>query len=107
VEDVVKRHIEKTPGVVGGRARIVGHRVRVMDVVVWHEMRGYCADEIVAMFPGVTLADVYAALAYYFDHREEIAADFRRDQELTESLPALTGSKLQGKLTSATASRRG
>ena len=77
--DVIAQHIEKTPGVVGGRARIAGHRIRVMDVVVCHEKRGYSPDEIVAMFPGITLADVYAALAYYFDHRDEIEAEFHRE----------------------------
>jgi uncharacterized protein (DUF433 family) len=73
--------IEKTPGVCGGRACIAGHRVRVQDVVAWHEKRGYSPDEIVDMFPGITLADVYAALAYYFDNREEIEADFKASDE--------------------------
>jgi uncharacterized protein (DUF433 family) len=98
MEDNPIQHIEKTPGVVGGKARIAGHRIRVMDIVVWHEMRGYCADEIVQMFPGITLADVYAALAYYFDHREEIEADFRKDEELAQALKAQFPSKLQEKL---------
>ena len=40
--------ITKTPGVCGGRACIAGHRIRVMDIVVWHEFRGYAPDEIVA-----------------------------------------------------------
>jgi uncharacterized protein (DUF433 family) len=57
-------HIEKKPGVCGGRACIAGHRIRVADIVAWHEKRGYCPDEIMALFPGITLADVYAALAY-------------------------------------------
>lgn len=72
MENVIAQHITKTPGICGGRPCIAGHRIRVQDIVVWHEMRGYCPDEIVDMFPGITLADVYAALAYYFDHREEI-----------------------------------
>ena len=49
----------KTPGVCGGRL-YRRHRVRVQDIVVWHERRGYSPDEIVDMFPGITLADVYA-----------------------------------------------
>jgi uncharacterized protein (DUF433 family) len=97
MENVVKQYITKTPGVCGGRACIAGHRIRVLDIVVWHEMRGYCADEIVDMFPGITLADVHAALAYYFDHREEIEADFGRDQELDEWARANAPSKLRDK----------
>jgi hypothetical protein len=69
-----------------------------MDIVVWHEQRGYAPDEDVAMFPGITLADVYAALAYYFDNRAEIEADFQHDQQLAEALHARFPSKLQEKL---------
>jgi len=69
------QRITKTAGVCGGKACIAGHRIRVMDVVVWYEQRGYSPDEIVEMFPGITLADIHAALAYYFDNRIEIEAD--------------------------------
>jgi uncharacterized protein (DUF433 family) len=98
MEDVIRQHITKTPGVCGGKACIAGHRIRVMDVVVWHEMRGMCPEEIVYNFPGITLADVYAALAYYFDHRDEIEADFRHEREVAESLKHLFPSVLQEKL---------
>src|SRR5919206_160410 len=69
---VSKEHITKTPGVCGGKACIAGHRIRVMDIVVWHEQRGMSPEEIVYAFPGITLADVHAAFAYYFDNRAEI-----------------------------------
>jgi len=92
------QHITKTPGVCGGKACIAGHRIRVMDIVLCHEMRGYSPDEIVEMFPGITLADVHAALTYYFDHRQEIEGDFKHDQELAEKLRPQFPSKLQEKL---------
>jgi uncharacterized protein (DUF433 family) len=81
VEDVIRQHISKTPGVCGGRACIAGYRIRVLDVVVEHEKRGLRPEEIVYQYPGITLADVYAALAYYLDNRAEIDADFRKDEE--------------------------
>jgi uncharacterized protein (DUF433 family) len=100
MESVTRPYITKTPGVCGGKACVAGHRIRVMDIVGWHEMRGHCADEIVDVFPGITLAEVHAALAYYFDNREEIEADFRRDREIAESLrsefPSLLKEKLRG-----------
>lgn len=96
--DVLVNHIEKTPGLCGGKARIAGHRIRVIDIVVFHEHRGYSPDEIVEMFPGVTLADVHAALAYYFDNRTEIEADLNGDAELAERLRPLFVSKVQDKL---------
>lgn len=44
------------------------------------------ADEIVAGYPQITLADVYAALAYYHSHREEIQGHMRDDHEFVDNL---------------------
>ena len=82
-----KRHIEITPGVCGGRARIAGHRIRVQDIVLWTEL-GQSPDQIVADFPQLSLADVYAALAYYHDHREEIDRQVRQDDQFVAQLKA-------------------
>jgi uncharacterized protein (DUF433 family) len=98
VEDVIRQHITKTPGVCGGWACIAGHRIRVMDIVVLHEMRGMCPEEIVYVYPSITLADVHAALAYYFDNREEIQAEFRKEDEIAEALRHKFPSKLQERL---------
>jgi uncharacterized protein (DUF433 family) len=64
-------HIEITPGIAGGKPRIAGHRITVQHIAIWHERLGKSADEIATDYD-LTLADVYAALAYYFDHRAEI-----------------------------------
>jgi uncharacterized protein (DUF433 family) len=87
--------ITKTPGVCGGRACIAGHRVRVLDVVIWREQEGMTPDEIVSQVPSIALADVHAALAYYDDHREEIQEEIRLEREHAEELyrnnPSLLG----------------
>ncbi len=70
--DVSKEHIEIVEGPGGPKPRIAGHRVRVEDIVIWHEEIGMSAQEIVQEYPTITLADVYAALAYYWDHCEEM-----------------------------------
>lgn len=99
--DLLVKHIEKTPGVCGGRACIAGHRIRVQDIVAWHERRGYSPDEIVDLFPGITLADVYAALAYYFDNRQEIDEELRKSDEwaqwVTTNVPSKIPAELRGK----------
>jgi uncharacterized protein (DUF433 family) len=76
----VASHIEITPGICAGKPRIAGHRIRVQDIVLWTE-EGQSADEILAEFPQLSLSDVYAALAYYHDHREPIDKDIREDEE--------------------------
>jgi hypothetical protein len=50
------------------------------------------------MFPGITLADVHAALTYYFDHCEEIEEEFRQDEEAAKKLLTCHPSKVQEKL---------
>jgi uncharacterized protein (DUF433 family) len=91
-------HIEITPGICGGKPRIAGTRIRVQDVVVWSERIGLSADEIVSRFPQLTLADVYAGLTYYHDHREAIDADMEVGRALVEEMRQFYPSKLQAKL---------
>jgi uncharacterized protein (DUF433 family) len=58
--NVIKEHIEITPGICGGKPRIAGHRIRVQDIVIWHEQMGMSPDEILYHYPSITLSDVYA-----------------------------------------------
>lgn len=87
-------HIEATPSVCGGKPRVAGTRIRVEDIVVWHELRGKSPDEIVADFPQLSLADVHAALSYYFDHREEIQRQMREAREFAAAMKTSIPSKL-------------
>ena len=79
-----ERRIARTPGVCGGKSCIAGHRVRVLDVVVWHEHQGLTPDEIVTHIPSLNLGDVHAALAYYFDHIEEVQEEMRAERLVLE-----------------------
>jgi uncharacterized protein (DUF433 family) len=83
--DVVPRHIEIVQGATGSNARIAGHRIRVFDVVIWSERLGMSPDEIVDNYPSLTLADVHAALAYYWDHRDEIEREIEEDRAAIEA----------------------
>ncbi len=91
-------HIEKTPGVCGGRPCIAGHRIRVMDIAVLYEKRGLSPEEIANEYPGISLADVHAALTYLLDHRSEIEEEFRQDEEAVTRLLTRHSSKVQAKL---------
>jgi uncharacterized protein (DUF433 family) len=95
---VIAEHIEITPGICGGKPRIAGHRITVQNVALWHERGGLTPEEIVARHPGISLADVHAALAYYHDHRDEILAQIQADEEFADKLKADSPSPLQEKL---------
>jgi len=90
-------HIETTPGVCGGQPRVSGHRITVRQIVTWHDRMGISADEIASDYD-LAIADVYAALAYYFDHREEIDAATSSDVTFIEGLRRSVPSKLKPKL---------
>lgn len=95
---MAKEHVKIAPGVGGGKPCIAGHRIRVMDIVLWHNKLGWSPDEIVSQFPQLTLADVYAALTYYWDHKKEIEAEIRRSEEVEAKARPRHPSKLMEKL---------
>jgi uncharacterized protein (DUF433 family) len=84
--EVSREHIEIDQGAGGPKPRVAGQRIRVQDVAIWHEKLGRSPDEIVHDYPTLTLADVHAALAYYWDHRDEIERAIAEDDALEESL---------------------
>jgi len=84
----IAEHIEITPGICGGKPRIAGHRIKVQHIVIWHEHQGMTPGEIVLQHPGLTLADVHAALAYYHDHRKQIDDDIHEGFQFAEKLRA-------------------
>jgi uncharacterized protein (DUF433 family) len=94
----VTDHIDSRPTVCGGRPCIAGTRIRVQDIYTWHEHEGFSPDEIVTKFPQLTLADVYAALSYYWDHRDEIQRQMKEDRDFIEEMKRSTPSKLLRKL---------
>lgn len=65
------RYITQIPGVRSGRAIIEGTRIAVHDVVAQF-LNGADVNSVVASFPSLTKAQVYEALAYYEDNKEEI-----------------------------------
>jgi len=65
--------------------------IRVWDVYVLHERQGKTPDEIVAAYPHLTLADVHAALAWYWDNKDEIDRQMKEANEFVEQLKAANG----------------
>jgi uncharacterized protein (DUF433 family) len=69
----------RTPSVCGGRLRIDGTRVTVLQIVTLYK-QGESAEEIASNYPQLKLSHVYAALAYYHANQADI------EQELADEL---------------------
>jgi uncharacterized protein (DUF433 family) len=91
------QYIESQPNVCGGKPCIAGRRIRVYDVVVWHEQMKMTIAEIATDFD-LTPQEIYAALAYYHEHREEINARMAEDDRLVEEIKQKYPSELQQRL---------
>ena len=65
--------IESNPNLRGGWPLIVGTGVTVHDVAAQHTFHAQSVDDIALNF-GLSLAQVHAALAYYYSHKSEIDA---------------------------------
>lgn len=99
VFSVVSEHIGVRPGYCGGEPHILGHRIKVRHVAEWHERMGMSPAKIVEHHPTITLAQVHAALAYYYDHRDEILTAIAAEETFVEEMKAKAGpSPLQEKL---------
>ena len=93
----VDHHIETTPAVRGGKARIVGTRITVADVAVLHNRLGRSLEEIAGTYD-LPMAAVYAAMSYYHDHRLEIDQAAQEDEAFVQAFRHDNPSLLQAKL---------
>lgn len=88
-----------------GVARLIGHPLEVMHIAV-HARRGMPVEEIHAGYPQLTLAQIHAALAYYYDHQPQIEKRIDDTQRFAESMRTRTENpELAEKLRTWTARR--
>ncbi|MDO8539840.1 MAG: DUF433 domain-containing protein [Opitutaceae bacterium] len=74
--------ITQTPGIKGGTPHLAGTGVAVRTIVRWYRL-GMSPEEIAGEYPHLTLAQVYAALAYFHANREGMEAQMTAEE--TES----------------------
>lgn len=77
--------IAQSPGTCGGRPRIAGTGVSVRTIV-GHHLSGETPEGIVTQMPHLTLAQVHAALAYYYANRDQMDAAIAAEQAEAERL---------------------
>jgi uncharacterized protein (DUF433 family) len=65
---------------------IAGTTMKVVELVVEQQAYGWSPEELHFQHPYLTLGQVHSALAYYWDHREELDLDIRRSLERSEEL---------------------
>jgi len=75
-------HIEKPEGQPAFLQRIP--RIRVVQIAMDYLAYGWSAEEMCRQHPYLTLAEAHAAMAYYFDHQEEIDQEIRAEWEQVE-----------------------
>ena len=77
--------IVRSPRVRGGRPCIAGTGVTVRRIVWWYK-QGISPEEIADRIGHLTLAQVYAALAYYHANRDDVEADLAAEDAEAEAL---------------------
>lgn len=88
-----------------GVAWITGANTKVIEVVLDKTAYGWSSEEIHQQYPYLSLAQIHAALSYYYDHQPEIDADIKRRYEEVEEMrekagdsPIIRKLKAMGKL---------
>ena len=84
--EVQHPYVECRAATHGGRPVIAGTRFPVSSIVQNYR-RGLSAEDILREFPHLRPAQVYDALSFYHDHREQID---REIEELTNLAEAMT-----------------
>ena len=88
--------ITKNPVVRGGKPCIGGTGLRVTDLVIAHLFHKCSLDEVAVDY-GISLPQVYASLAYYYQHKDELDKDIRQQilnsrfakEKMTDGQPSL------------------
>lgn len=79
--------LTRSPEIRHGRPCIAGTRTTIHRIAVWYKM-GQSPEEIAADYPHVSIAGVYAALAYYHANQAEVEAELAADQSEEERIEA-------------------
>jgi uncharacterized protein (DUF433 family) len=88
-------HIESEPEICAGQPHVIGTRITVSTIAREVEFLRLSADEVVAAHPHLTLGQVHGALAYFYDHRDEIESAMREADDIETELRARFPSRIR------------
>lgn len=83
-----------SPEIRHGRPRIAGTGITVHRVAIWYRL-GHSPEEIADRYGHLTVAQVYAALAYYHSNQAEVEAELAADEAEAERLEIEHNQQLQ------------
>ncbi|MEH1805811.1 DUF433 domain-containing protein [Nostoc sp.] len=70
---------------------IKGTSMKVVELITSIHAYGWSPEELHFQYPHLSMSQIYSALAYYWEHKEEIDADMQRRFEYAERLRLETG----------------
>ena len=62
-----------------GFTRVLGKRTKVIQIVMDKIVNGWTPEEIAAQYTHLSLAEIHAALSYYYDNQQELDIQIRED----------------------------
>jgi len=80
--------IVSNPKIRSGKPIIAGTSMRVQDIAIGSVYKNYSVDDLLKHYPHLNLAQIYAALAYYYDHKAEMDEMMRTNREFVEAFRA-------------------
>jgi len=84
--DIAYPHVVKPPGEPARLRR--NARVRVAQIVMDYLGHGWSVEEVCRQHPHLSAAEAHAAMAYYFDHQDEIDAEIAAEDEAVRNAVA-------------------
>ncbi len=85
IQQISKEYITREPDYCGGKPRIIGTRMPVAAIAEMYLEMGKSLEEIAVKY-NLSLAAVHGAMAYYYDHREEIDRHSLETERIVEEM---------------------
>jgi uncharacterized protein (DUF433 family) len=78
---------------------IAGTTMKLVELVMAQRTHGWSPEELSFQFPFLSMGQIHAALAYYWDHQEELDEDIEKRSSVAEALRAGAQTPLAQRLT--------
>jgi uncharacterized protein (DUF433 family) len=70
----------------GNIPTLAGTTMKVVELIIPIKAYGWTPENLHEQHPYLTMGQIHSALAYYWDHREELDADMAKRYQFTEKL---------------------